>query len=75
MVMSQSIEFRLLPPTLLPLSPERERRAVRLLTELLLAEVTGRRGGVSGGDFGGTSEDGFVVASFPGRREKVRKAV
>jgi hypothetical protein len=29
--------------TSLPLSPERERRAVRLLMELLLAEVAGRR--------------------------------
>ncbi len=73
--MSKSIEFRLLPPTRLPLSPERERRAVRLLTELLLAEVAGRRGAVSGGDFGGASEDGFVVASFPGRRAKAGKAV
>jgi hypothetical protein len=46
--MPKQTEFRLLPPRFVPLSPEREQAAVRLLTELLLDElanlVAGRMG-------------------------------
>jgi len=75
MDMSKSIEFRLLPPKLLLLSPERELAAVRLLTELLLDEVARRRGDISGGDSDGALDDGFaVVVPFPEGREEARKA-
>ena len=64
--MSKQTEFVLLAPRLLPLSPEREHAAVRLLTELLLDEVGKRRGGVSGSGSGGVSDGGSgVVVPFP----------
>lgn len=73
--MPKQIEFTLLPPRLLPLSPEREQAAVRLLAELLLDELAKRRGGVSGGASDGVSGGGSgVVVPFPTRRVKARKA-
>jgi len=73
--MPKRIEFRLLPPRLLPLTPEREHAAVRVLTELLLDEVAKRRAGVSGSASGGVSGGGFGgVVPFPERRVKARKA-
>jgi hypothetical protein len=73
--MPKQTEFVLLPPRLLPLSPEREQAAVRLLTELLLDEAAKRRDGVSGGASGGVSDSAFgVVVAFPQRRVKARKA-
>ncbi len=67
--MPKHVELKLLPPQLLPLTPERERRAVRLLTELLLDEAARRETDASGGVSGGDS-----VVPFPVRREKARKA-
>ena len=73
--MPKPTEFVLLPPHLLPLTPEREEAAVRLLTELLLDEVAKRRPGVSGSASndvsGGVSG---VVVPFPERPAKPRKA-
>ena len=41
--MAKQVELELLSPRLLPLTPEREQAAVRLLTELLLGEVVKRQ--------------------------------
>jgi hypothetical protein len=73
--MPKQTEFTLLPPRLLPLTPEREQTAVRLLAELLLDEVAKRRGGVSGGASDGVSDGGSgVVVPFPVGRVRARKA-
>lgn len=73
--MPKQTEFVLLPPRLLPLSPEREQVAVRLLTELLLDELARRRGGVTGGASDGVSDGPCgVVVPFPRRRVKAREA-
>lgn len=73
--MPKQNEFRLLPPRLLPLTPEREQAAVRLLTELLLAEVAKRGAGVSGSaSESGSGSGSGVVVPFPKRRVKARRA-
>lgn len=65
----------MLPPCLLPLTLEREQVAVRLLCELLLAEVGKRRAGVFGGASGGVCGGASgVVVPFRSRRGKARKA-
>jgi hypothetical protein len=69
--MPKQVELRLLPPRLLPLTPEREQAAVRLLTELLLDEVARRQADASSG----IADSGSgVVVRFPVRRVKARKA-
>ena len=73
--MPKQNELRLLPPRFLPLTRERERAAVRLLTDLLLDEVVKRRAGVSGSVLGGVSGGGSGgVVAFPERRVKAREA-
>ena len=73
--MSKQTESVLLPPRLLPLTPERQRRAVRLLRELLLAEA-GRKGvGVSdSASDSGSGGASAVVVPFPVRRVRARNA-
>ena len=73
--MSKQTEFVLLPPRLLPLPLEREQAAVRLLSELLLAEAGKNGGGVSDGasDSGSDGASGVVVP-FPVRCVRARKA-
>lgn len=56
---------------MLPLTPEREQAAVRLLTELLLDEVARPHADAS---VGITDRGSRVVVPFPVRREKARKA-
>jgi len=69
--MPKQVELRLLPPRMLPLTPEREQAAVRLLTELLLDEVARPHADAS---VGITDRGSRVVVPFPVRREKARKA-
>jgi hypothetical protein len=72
---SNSIDFKLLRPRLVPLSVEQEREAVALLAELLLDAARKRRDGVSGGVLGGASDRASgSVASFAEKAGKARKA-
>ena len=68
--MSKHVELKLLTPRLLPLTPEREQAAVRLLTELLLDEIAKRQDASVGIADSGSG----VVVPFPVRRVKARKA-
>lgn len=73
--MPKQTELRLLPPRLLPLTPERGQVVVRLLSELLLAEAARRLGSVFGSASDGVSGGASgVVVPFPEKRVKVRKA-
>jgi hypothetical protein len=73
--MPKTLEFTLLPPKLLPLTPERERAAVRALTELLLDGVAEGRPGVLGsGSDGALGGGSGVVVAFRVSGEKARKA-
>jgi hypothetical protein len=73
--LSKKTELKLLRPRLVPLSAEREREAVALLAELLLAVARKYGAGVSGGVLDGGS-DGATggVVSLPAKAGKARKA-
>jgi hypothetical protein len=69
--MSKRTELVLLAPRLLPLTSQRRRAAVRLLSELVLEEVSrepGERIGAAGGEGAG------VVVPFPARNRRRREA-
>ena len=73
--MSNSIDFKLLRPRLVPLSRQQEREAVALLAELLLDVARKRPPGAFSGVFDGASDraSGSVV-SFAEKAGKARKA-
>jgi hypothetical protein len=72
---SNSIESKLLRPRLVPLSPEQEREAVALLSELLLDVARKCPARAFSGVVGGASDraSGSVV-SFAEKAGKARKA-
>jgi len=68
--MRTQTELTLSRPQLLPLSPEREQAAIRLLAELVLDELAKRRSRGSDKSGGGSG----VVVPFPTGRARTRKA-